>query len=207
MRGRESHLNKAAEPEREKGQRTQLKGGPACLSSQAHGGPATLRGEGGRPPGRSRVAESPRAALSGKPVCARPRHRGSLPLEGPARTSPPLTPGVPLATSGARPQGRVRATHRLAVGRLPVHVHAGRPQAVPVATLVVGDERHHLPVFLLVRQEDALHAVDLGRSRGGRTGRPAGALCPRPVHPARGPAPADPHSGAGQARGTGPHTV
>lgn len=70
------------------------------------------------------------------------------------------------ATSGAHPREDVCSkldTYRLAVGWFPVHVCAGRPQIIPVSTLVVGDKRHHLPVDFLVRQEDSFHPSDLGQ--------------------------------------------
>lgn len=108
-----------------------------------------------------------------------------------------------LRVLGPSPQVRDVSgdTHRLAVGWLPVHVLAGRPQVTPVAALVVGYERHHLSVDFLVRQEDAFHPADLGQ-KPRRTVKPCPgrwwpgvlcacpsprALCPRPTSPRRQP--------------------
>lgn len=80
-------------------------------------------------------------------------------------SGPSVTPNAPGEAAGTPRPHRGQSTHGLAVGGLPVHVGAGRPQVVPVAALVVGDERRHLPVNLLVGQEDPFHPSDLGKCR------------------------------------------
>lgn len=56
-----------------------------------------------------------------------------------------------------------RSTYRLAVGWFSIHVHAGWPQVIPVAALVVGYKCHHFPINFLVCQEDSFHPSDLGQ--------------------------------------------
>lgn len=92
------------------------------------------------------------AGLPAGPADLRPESQRLTPLS----MCPPVPDAMQLGWTGR--------THRLAVGRLPVHVTAGRPQEVPVTALVVGDECHHLPVNLPVRQKDPFHPSDLGQS-------------------------------------------
>lgn len=142
-----------------------------------------------------------------------------------APVSPMALLRCPRLTSGSLQQRRApgppvcvtRAdTYRLTVGWLSVHVHAGRPQVIPVAALVVGYKRHHLAIDFLVRQEDSFHPLHLGQKGKDRRnlsgaldgwGPLCSALCPELLHTAcwsrqRPGAEADFALGTSRAQGT-----